>query len=144
LPRSVLADFERTRDEIAAVASGAAGRVRVGAMVVATPVLLIRAIDLLKARSVQTTVLVDEDDLTRLLPRLRLGELDLLVARLETGYSAPDLETDAFYDEPMCIVTWPNHELAARKKVTWADLAQHAWVMPPPGASSRFKLEQMY
>jgi hypothetical protein len=34
--RSVLADYERTRDELAAVAAGATGRVRVGAMVVAT------------------------------------------------------------------------------------------------------------
>jgi DNA-binding transcriptional LysR family regulator len=74
--RSVLADYERTRDEISAVASGAAGRTSVGAMVVALPVLLARAIALLKAQSAKTAVLVEEGDLTRLLPRLRLGELD--------------------------------------------------------------------
>lgn len=142
--RSVLADFERTRDEIAAVASGAAGRVRVGAMVVALPVLLNRALDLLKARSSQTTVLVEEGDLTRLLPRLRLGELDLLVGRLEPGYAAPDLETEAFYDEPMCTVVSPQHALAQQRKVGWADLAQAAWVMPPPWASSRIKLNQLF
>ncbi len=142
--RSVLADFERTREEIAAVGSGAAGRVRVGAMVVATPVLLARAIDLLKAGSAQTTVLVEEGDLTRLLPRLRLGELDLLVARLEPGYAAPDLQTEAFYDEPMCIVCDPQHALARRRKVGWADLARQPWVMPPPWASSRIKLDQQF
>ena len=49
--RSVLADYGRTRDEIAAVASGAAGRTSVGAMVVATPVLLTRAVDMLKSRT---------------------------------------------------------------------------------------------
>ena len=38
--RSVLAGFDRTRDEIAAEASGAIGRTSVGAMVAATPVLL--------------------------------------------------------------------------------------------------------
>lgn len=142
--RSVLADFERTREEIAAVGSGAAGRVRVGAMVVATPVLLARAIDLLKTRSAQTTVLVEEGDLIRLLPRLRLGELDLLVARLEPGYAAPDLETEALYDEPMCIVTRPQHPLAQQRKVSWVDLAEQSWVMPPPWASSRIKLNQMF
>src|SRR5689334_9456390 len=42
--KSVLAEYERTKDEIAAVASGAAGRTSVGAMVVATPVLLARAV----------------------------------------------------------------------------------------------------
>jgi DNA-binding transcriptional LysR family regulator len=142
--RSVLADFERTRDELAAVGSGAAGRVRVGAMVVATPGLLMRAIDALKARSAQTTVLVEEGDLTRLLPRLRLGELDLLVARLEPGYAAPDLETEALYDEPMCFVCSPGHALAAQRRLAWADLARQPWVMPPPWASSRIKLNQLF
>lgn len=143
--RQVLADFERTRDELAAVGSGAAGRVQVGAMVVATPVLLAEAIVRLKARSAQTTVLVEEGDLTRLLPRLRLGELDLLLARLEPGYAAPDLETEALYDEPMCLVCAPEHPLARQtRKPGWAELAAQPWVMPPPWASSRIKLHQMF
>jgi DNA-binding transcriptional LysR family regulator len=72
--RSVLADFGRTRDEIAAVASGAAGRVSVGAMVVATPGLLSRAVGLLKARSIQTTVSIEEGDLAAL-ARWRVGPI---------------------------------------------------------------------
>jgi DNA-binding transcriptional LysR family regulator len=142
--RSVLADYERTRDEIDAVASGAAGRTSVGAMVVATPVLLARAITMLKSRSSQTTVLVEEGDLTRLLPRLRLGELDLFVGRLEPGYAAPDLETEALFDEAMAIVARPDHALARKAKPTWADLAAAPWVVPPPWASSRVKLDQMF
>lgn len=142
--RSVLADFERARDELAAVASGAAGRVRVGAMVVATPVLLMQAIALMKSHSKQTTVLVEEGDLTRLLPRLRQGELDLFIGRLEPGYAAPDLDTEAFHDEAMCIVAGPQHALAGRPRLSWADLADQPWVMPPPWASSRIKLHQMF
>ncbi|NRF67166.1 LysR family transcriptional regulator [Aquincola sp. S2] len=142
--RSVLADFDRTRDEIAAVASGAAGRVNVGAMVVATPSLLARAVELLKARSAQTTVSVEEGDLTRLLPRLRVGELDLFVGRLEPGYAAPDLATEALYDEPMCVVCRPDHALARKARPSWNDLAGLPWVMPPAWASSRIKLNQMF
>jgi DNA-binding transcriptional LysR family regulator len=142
--RSVLADFGRTRDEIAAVASGAAGRVSVGAMVVATPGLLSRAVGLLKARSIQTTVSIEEGDLTRLLPRLRVGELDLFVGRLEPGYASPDLETEPLYDEPMSIVARPDHALVRKSKPNWEDLAGAAWVMPPPWASSRIKLNQMF
>ncbi len=74
--RSVLSDLGRTRDEIAAVASGAAGRVSVGAMVVVLPGLLAGAVALLKARSALTTVAIEEGELTPLLPRLRGGELD--------------------------------------------------------------------
>jgi DNA-binding transcriptional LysR family regulator len=143
--RSVLADYGRTRDELAAVASGAAGRCNVGAMVVATPALLTPALQLLKSRSARTTVLVEEGDLTRLLPRLRVGELDLIVGRLEPGYAAPDLATEALYDEPMCLVARPDHPLAGPKaRPAWAELAKLPWVVPPPWASSRVKLEQMF
>ncbi|WP_051244640.1 LysR family transcriptional regulator [Azohydromonas australica] len=142
--RSVLADFDRTREEIAAVSSGAAGRVRVGAMVVATPVLLAQAIERIKAQSPQTTVLVEEGDLTKLLPQLRLGELDVFVGRLEPGYAAPDLETEPLYEEPMRIVCGPDHPLARRRRVTWGELSSRPWVMPPPWASSRVKLHQLF
>jgi DNA-binding transcriptional LysR family regulator len=142
--RSVLADYDRTRDEIAAVASGAAGRVNVGAMVVAMPVLLAQAVVLLKQRSALTTVGIEEGDLTRLLPRLRLGELDLFVGRLEPGYAAPDLDTEALYDEAMCVAVDPAHPLASRRKLGWAELAGLPWVVPPPWASSRIKLNQQF
>ncbi len=142
--RTVLAEFGRTRDEVASLASGAAGRVSVGAMVVATPQLLARAVGLLKARSAQTRVSIEEGDLTRLLPRLRVGELDLFVGRLEPGYAAPDLETTPLFDEPMSIVARPDHPLVAKTKPTWAELERLPWVMPPAWASSRIKLNQLF
>jgi DNA-binding transcriptional LysR family regulator len=142
--RSVLADYERTREEIAAVESGAAGRVRVGSMVVALPTLLATAVELLKQRSAQATVLVEEGDLARLLPKLRLGELDLFVGRLEPGYAAPDLLTEPLANEPMVPVVAFGHPLADRPRPTWRDIAQLPCVLPPPWASLRVKLEQQF
>jgi DNA-binding transcriptional LysR family regulator len=141
--RSVLADYERIRDEISAVASGSSGRTRVGAMVVATPVLLARAVGQLKDASPQTTVLVEEGDLAHLLPKLRLGELDVVVGRLEPAYAAPDLETEKLYNEPMTVVVRPDHPLARKRTVDWPDLAAIPIVMPPPWASLRVKLDQI-
>lgn len=142
--RSVLAEYERTRDEITAQASGAAGRTRVGAMVVAMPLLLAQAVKALKDRSSQATVLVEEGDLTHLLPKLRLGELDLFVGRLEPGYASPDLIAEALYNEPMVVVVKPGHALTSKRKPAWSDLASAPCVMPPPWASLRVKLEQMF
>lgn len=142
--RSVLADYARTQDEIAAVASGAAGRVNVGAMVVATPDCLAPAILALKQHSALTTVSVEEGDLTRLLPRLRVGELDLIVARLEPGYASPDLDAEVLYEDAMCIVVPKGHALARKTGVSWLDLSRLPWVVPPAWASSRIKLAQMF
>lgn len=142
--RSAIASFERTRDEMAAVESGAAGRTRVGSMVVALPTLLVPAIEKLKQRSGAVTVLVEEGDLQRLLPRLRLDELDLFVGRLEPGYASPDLVTEPLYSEPMVAVCAPGHALTGEKRITWKHLVPLACVLPPPWASLRVKLEQQF
>jgi DNA-binding transcriptional LysR family regulator len=142
--RSVLADFQRTREELAATAQGAAGRVVVGAMVVAMPGLLGQSIERLKRQSPQTTVCIEEGDLSRLLPRLRVGELDLIVGRLEPGHAAPDLVTEAWYDERMSLVVRPGHPLTQRSRLNWADLSESPWVMPPAWAATRTKLLQIF
>lgn len=146
LARSVLVDYERTRDDLAALDSGAAGRTQVGVMVVALPGLLTPAVRRLKALAPQTRVLIEEGDLTRLLPRLRVGEIDVLVGRLEPGHAAPDLITEALYDEPMALVVRPGHPLLGEPgdAVSWAVLAAQPWVMPPHWATTRTKLHQLF
>lgn len=142
--RSVLAQFDMTRDEIEAVASGAAGRVRVGSMGAALPVLLARAVSRLKAQSTRATVLIEEGDLTHLLPRLRLSELDVIIGRLEPAYAAPDLVTEPLYEEPMVAIVSANHALARKTRPAWSDLAAMPCVLPPPWASLRVKIEQTF
>lgn len=142
--RHVIAEYEKTRDALQSAQDGSAGRVSVGAMVVATPVLLVQALQRFKQAMPAATVLVEEGDLTRLLPRLRMGELDLIVGRLEPGYAAPDLHTEALCQEPMCLICAPDHPLSQDKRVGWARLQQERWVMPPPWATSRTKLHQLF
>lgn len=142
--RSMLAEYGRARDELAAVSSGAAGRVALGVMVAALPGLVLQAVCRLKEQAAGATVLIEEGDLSRLLPRLRVGELDLFVGRLEPGYAAPDLHTEVLYDDAMCIVSHPDHPLAGQARVSWRQLASEPWVVPPPWASSRIKLAQLF
>lgn len=142
--RRVISEYEKTRDALQTSQDGSAGRVNVGAMVVATPVLLTQAMVRFKQAMPAATVLVEEGDLTRLLPRLRMGELDLIVGRLEPGYAAPDLHTEALCQEPMCLICAPEHPFASLKRVTWAQLQTQPWVMPPPWATSRTKLHQLF
>lgn len=142
--RAVLADFDRTREDIATIGSGGAGRVRLGAMVVALPRLVADAVARMKQLAPRTAVSIEEGDLSRLLPRLRVGELDFIVGRLEPGYAAPDLETEALYTETMKVIVAPAHPLAKRPRPGWADLAAEPWVLPPAWASSRAKLDQLF
>jgi len=142
--RQVIAEYEKTRDALDMAQAGAVGRVSVGAMAVAIPVLLAQAMCTFKQAMPAATVLVEEGDLTRLLPRLRMGELELIVGRLEPGYAAPDLHTEVLCAEPMRLICSPRHPLATRQRVTWAQLQTQRWVMPPPWATSRTKLHQLF
>lgn len=89
-------------------------------------------------------MLVEEGDLTRLLPKLRLGELDLFMGRLEPGYASPDLVTEVLYEDTMAVVVRPGHPLTQKQVVTWADLDSLRFVVPPPWASLRVKLDQQF
>ena len=142
--RHVITEYEKTRDALQMAHEGLAGRVSAGAMVVATPVLLAQALLRFKQAMPAATVLIEEGDLTRLLPRLRMGELDFIVGRLEPGYAAPDLYTEALCQEPMCLVCAPQHPLASLQRVGWVQLQAQRWVMPPPWATSRAKLHQLF
>lgn len=142
--RSVLADYERARDEINTLQNGIAGRVRVGAMVAALPTLLAPAVERIKAQAPAAVVAIEEGDLTRLLPKLRLGELDLYVGRLEPGYAAPDLLTEPLYDDRMQLVICPGHSLLGMPSMGWHQLTECRFVVPPVWASMRVKLEQQF
>lgn len=139
--RSVIADFQHTRDDLAALASGATGRVSVGTMGVATPILLSRSLRLLKSRSPGTTVFVDEGFLDGLLPRLRSGEFDFVLSRLEPRWIAPDLHGEALYEEPIAIVSAPSHALARKRKITWHELSREPWLVPRSGSPVRMKFD---
>ncbi len=142
--RSVLASYEQTREEIRAYELGISGRTRVGVMVAAMPTVLAPAVEKLKQEAKEATVLIEEGDLTHLLPKLRLGELDLFVGRLEPGYAAPDLVTESLYDDSMALVVRCGHDLAKRRQVSWDDVVKLRVVVPPPWASMRVKLEQQF
>jgi DNA-binding transcriptional LysR family regulator len=142
--RHVIAEYEKTTDDLKLAESGVEGRVNVGAMVVAIPGILTQAIQLFKLKMPSAKVQVEEGDLTRLLPRLRMGELDLIVGRLEPGYAAPDLQTEVLLKDGMCLICDPKNPIASKKRLTWADLQNLHWVMPPPWATSRTKLHQLF
>jgi len=44
----------------------------------------------------------------------------------------------------MRLICSPSHPLAAQKRVSWAQLQTQRWVMPPPWATSRTKLHQLF
>jgi len=140
--RSVLHDFEHAGDELAALAAGQAGLVRIGTVMGAMPVMLTGALARFKDGhpKVRVTLQVDTSDL--LIPGLLRGDLDVVLGRLPDQFQGEELEIESMAGEAMAIVARPGHALLDRKRLTVADLVAETWILHPTGSPMRRRIEQ--
>jgi DNA-binding transcriptional LysR family regulator len=140
--RSVLHDFEHAGDEMAALAAGQAGLVRIGTVMGAVPVTLTGALARFKDGHprVRVTLQVDTSDL--LIPALLRGDLDVVLGRLPDQFEGGDLEIESMEGEPMAVVARPGHALFDSRKLAVADLVAQTWILHPTGSPMRRRIEQ--
>ena len=134
--RTVLADVERTRDDMALVASGRAGRVSVGFIGTATYDVLPRV-----AREVRRELPDVELDLRGelLSPPLVAGladrTFDLALLRPDP-LGHPDLDVRVLRSERLVAVLPEHHPLAGRRRIGLGRLRDEPFVMHPSGHRS--------
>ncbi len=140
--RGVLHDFEHAGGEMAALAAGAAGLVRIGSVMGAMPTLLTHGLGRFKTANprVRVTVQVDTSDL--LMPGLLRGDLDVVLGRLPDQFYDEDLEIELLEGEPMSVVARPGHPLFDLPEVTMGDLVGQTWILHPSGSPMRRRVEQ--
>lgn len=63
---------------------------------------------------------------------LRRREIDLAVMRLTIAEPGDDMQVEPLFDERLCVVASQDHPLASRRELSWDELLQQRWVMPPP------------
>lgn len=142
--RAMLATLDHARDEMNSLSEGAAGRIAIGTLLVASPVLVPLALARFKERHPDYTVLVREGSAAALLPALRRGELDLVVGRVTRDVPGEELDFEAFYSEPMQVVARVGHPLARRRALRLGDLADQPWIVPTPEAPYRARLDAAF
>ena len=132
--RELLLLAQRAGDELHAMSSGTGGRVEVGVLSVAAPILIPAAVGLFKQRAPSATVCLHEGTLDQLVPALRASQLDMIVGRSARAHATPEFLSEALFDDPTVIVVARTHPLARRKRLKWGDLAGLAWIVPSAGA----------
>jgi DNA-binding transcriptional LysR family regulator len=139
--RSVLHDFERAREEIAALTAGHDGVLHVGSVMGAVPALVAPALADYKATypKVNISLLVESSDI--LLPALMRGDLDVAVGRLPDGHSGEGLDLRALAPEPMSVVVGRKHPLLHKKRVSMAVLTLYTWLLHPEGSPMRRRID---
>lgn len=132
-----LALAQDAKDELAALARGCRGRLRIGA----TPSAMLGLVPLACAKLTKVEgpldLTVREGLDAELLPALERGEIDLLVGPTADLQSAVShIQEGVLLEESVCIGVHRQHTLATRASVRLDDLDEYSWVLPSPG--SRF------
>lgn len=129
----VLQDARRALAEVASIRAGGAGRVRVGAMQVATASLVPAAVLRLRAQAPGIELSLVEDTAARLWAEFERNELDVLVTRLDVRALGSGLPHQRLFADRYRVVCGPHHPLVGRKRLGWRDVARFPWLMPAAG-----------
>ena len=129
-----LQDARRTLAEVQAIRSGASGRVRIGAMPVATAALVPAAVLRLRECAPGIELSLVQDIAAGLWLQFERDELDLMVTRLDARALGSGLPQRRLFADRLQVVCRPTHPLATRKRVAWRDAVRYPWLMPPAGS----------
>nr|WP_298413914.1 LysR substrate-binding domain-containing protein [uncultured Halomonas sp.] len=139
--RRIQTEVERTQQNIEAVHEGAAESVAIGTSPVSAssfvPTAIVRFLQLHPRSKVQ----VQENTMNTLLGKLKIGELDVVVGRLDNYRPSQKFRSELLYNERIQVVSRPSHPLTQRRRVCWDDLYEYDWIVWPEGTPIRTKLD---
>jgi DNA-binding transcriptional LysR family regulator len=141
--RSVLLTLSRAREEVLAAAAGLTGKVTVGTVLSTATVLLPRAIARVIKHYPRLDIAVHEGAHRALVDALRRGQLDLLLCRLTSLDNHADLDFKVVLKESFSCVVGPLHPLAGALRVSFAQLVDEKWILPPRGLPVRDRLDDL-
>ena len=137
----LLAELDRTQDEVEAIHGGLIGTVRLGAGVSSCYVVVPTALKHLMEQSSEIAVSIREGAMDELLGRLRTGQIDLLVGRFGREQDLSDIQTEDLYRPNVVAVCGVKHPLASRRSLDWDQLYEQPWIFPEAGTAMRSAIE---
>lgn len=134
-------DVEDARRELSAIGTGLSGHVRLGIVPTAAQFLLPAVARQLQQEAPQVTLHTVVGLVDTLRPRLRAGELDLVVGT--AGADEPGEVSRLLAEDMIVVAAGQGHPVLAGP-VTLKDLGAHAWALQPPGAPTRDWLDHTF
>ena len=142
--RSALSEIGRAQDEIAALRSGRTGQAAIGTVVNPGTNLVPQAVAALKRDFPDILIRIEMDYSRPLVAKLLDGQLDIVVGRIMGAEGSSELEFEPLADEPHSVIVRAGHPLAGRQRVSYGDLVDHGWIMPPEGSVLRSRLDAVF
>lgn len=131
--RVVLAELVHAREEVEAIRAGASAVLRVGTFSVTAAVPA--AVVLLRQRMPGTAVHLHDGRVGDLIQRLLEGELDCVFGALTAELLKSDLlqslQSEVLLQDQLCVLAADAHPACRRRRLSWMDLREASWVVPP-------------
>lgn len=127
----ILTRMQAAEEEVAAIAGGRGGRLRVASFPTAGGTLMPLAIARVRASHPGVEVSLAEGEPEEIAPRLRAGEFDLALLFEFEGVGdrlGAGLRRHALLEDPLHLALPADHRLAGRRRLRLADLAGEAWI----------------
>ncbi|WP_044875409.1 LysR family transcriptional regulator [Pseudomonas sp. LFM046] len=141
--RLIHTDLAHLRDEMIGILQGQGGRLSVGVVMGAVP-LLVRSLERLREAQPELSVEVVEDTSARLLGLLDQGRLDLAICRTSVSPRPDAYDSHELYQEQLRVVANPAHPLASATHLDLEQLAGYRWVVFPANMPMRLVLEREF
>jgi DNA-binding transcriptional LysR family regulator len=128
---AILARIECAEEDLAALAGLRGGRLRLLGFQSAGATLVPRAVAAFHERHPRVDLGMREAEPDEASARLKSGEADLALVYdhdATAGLLAPELELIPLIDDPYDVILPAGHRLAARRRLSLADLAKEPWI----------------
>lgn len=141
--RLIHTDLAHLREEMLGILQGHGGRLSVGVIMGAVPV-LVEALARLRARQPQISFEIVEDTSARLLSLLDEGRLDLAICRTSVSKRPDAYDCRYREQEALILVAHPANAMVQRSDLRLRDLAECRWVVFPVNMPMRLTLEREF
>ncbi|RKS24758.1 LysR family transcriptional regulator [Pseudomonas sp. WPR_5_2] len=139
--RLIYSDIEHLREDMLSILRGQGGRLSVGVIMGAVP-LLTRALTALRLKQPQLAIEVVENTSANLLGLLDQGRLDLAICRTSVGQRSDAYACIELSEEPLAVVASKDHPLAGATSLQLTQLSNYPWVVYPKDMPMRQALER--
>ena len=138
--RHVLNELEAALIGMTDLSDRLRGQVTVACVPSAVGSFIARALREFHAQFPRIRVRLVDDSASETLLAVARSEADFGISYL--GTQEPDLEFEPLIEEDFVLACPAGHALARRRKVRWAELAEHECVMLAPGSGNRMLIDQ--
>ena len=139
--RRILSEMERAQNNMDALNEGNAPNIAIGTSPASAPRLIPDAIAHFLLMHPRAHISLQESTMNVLLERLELGQLDLVVGRLDNYQPRQTLNSQMLFRETMKVIARPGHPLTLKSHLCWNDLLAFNWILWPEGTPIRQRLD---